>query len=168
MDNPSSTRAHPTRHRMSTRLPYQDRVLEVLVRDYNKTIKHIDNLHKEDDYKNVRDIAKEQVDLSKERADFSFAYLKQIIGIGNPNPKYDKINKLFGEYSTELTRYDSGEVTSTEHFNYLITFYTKLFNYIDKDYKKTGDVPILSDTIWGTGKKSRKKTGKKSRNKRRF
>jgi hypothetical protein len=50
--------------------------LEVLLRDYNKVVKHIDELHIED-YKKRRDIA-------KERADFSFTYLKQIIGIGNP------------------------------------------------------------------------------------
>jgi len=152
-------------HRMETRLPYQDRVLEVLLRDYNKVIKHIDKLHNEDDYKNGRSIAKERSDLSKERADFSFAYLKQVIGIGNPNPKYQKLNELFGQYSNELSRYDSGEIKSTEHFNYLITFFTKLFNYIDEDYKKTGNVPILSDTIWATGKrKTRNK--RKLRNKR--
>jgi hypothetical protein len=146
---------------METRLPYQDRVLEVLLRDYNKVIKHIDKLHNEDDYKNGRSIAKERADLSKERADFSFAYLKQVIGIGNPNPKYQKLNELFGQYSNEITRYDSGVLTSSEFLNYLITFFTKLFNYIDEDYKKTGNVPILSDTNWATGKK------RKTRNKRR-
>ena len=67
---------------------------------------------------------------------------------------------MFGQYSNELTRYDSGESTSTEFLNYLITFFTKLFNYIDEDYKKTGNAPILSDTNWGLGKK------RKTRNKR--
>ena len=33
-------------HRMETRLPYQDKVLEVLLRDYNKVIKHINFIMK--------------------------------------------------------------------------------------------------------------------------
>lgn len=132
--------------------------IELMVKEYHRLINHIDNFMED---KNKRLLQ----DLSKQRADFSFAYFKQISS--QPITRRDQtLNTMLITFNDQNIAFMRKNISHDEYISYLIIFFKSFFDYIYEDYKKTGSAPILSDTVWGEGKRRKSRKSRKT-NKRR-